>query len=706
MEMLIRSVLLIPICFMAFTGFSQKAENPVMWLSFDEIAINEHLHYRTVEDKVTGRVDTIRGTFTALKDGVHGKALLLDGYSAYVACRNTPLLNGPFTVGCWLAMGAYPTSFCPVAEQNMLSGKGFSLGINYRGKPGFKIATQNGWVDVEGSESLPLLKWAHLAGTYDGESIILFLDGERIASKEVPSAFIPGNNEVLFSGITSQKTRPEGTIRQIGTKPVQHLFDGLIDELKIWDKALTEDNFESVRNEISNMKAPDLEKRPLPALLDLHKFGAVYANLKFYESWDNFWRVSGLPDVVVSFDQMDGHFVFWRGTSYIPHWVTENGIWFNNEFMETWNEKGCMEPMSDKRCEYSQVKITENTPARCVVHWRYALVDNWYTKANIDSLTGWGDWVDEFYTIYPDGVAVRSQTLHSSNTLSRYEWHEAILVMGQGQRPEDVLYPEAIIMANMDGREQIYSWELVAPDAKKEGTAYVINKKERWLSELPGANIQLINTRSSYKPFTIINPNDEPKWDFYSGEFRRDVSIFPWWNHWPTATKPSDGRYAMDSDRASHSSLSHVWEWKAYKETEYSETRLMLVGLTKEKTSGLVSLTQSWSHAPKMSVKGLGISAIGYEPAEKAYQLECTKPEGCNNFSIQLECSPKYPAVKPAFVIYNWDKPEVIISIDGKKVADEKRFRYGLTDTADGTNLVLWINEKFEKPAIIEVSGK
>jgi len=61
------------------------------------------------------------------------------------------------------------------------------LGINSLGKPGFKIATQNGWVDVEGSESLPLFKWAHLAGTYDGESIILYLDGERIASKEVPS---------------------------------------------------------------------------------------------------------------------------------------------------------------------------------------------------------------------------------------------------------------------------------------------------------------------------------------------------------------------------------------------------------------------------------------------------------------------------------------------------------------------------------------
>jgi len=85
-----RYLVTISICFMTFTGFSQKAENPVKWLSFDEITINEPLHYRTVEDKVTGQVDTIRGTYTVLKDGVHGKSLLLDGYSAYVSCRNTP----------------------------------------------------------------------------------------------------------------------------------------------------------------------------------------------------------------------------------------------------------------------------------------------------------------------------------------------------------------------------------------------------------------------------------------------------------------------------------------------------------------------------------------------------------------------------------------------------------------------------------------
>ena len=116
-EISVRYALTMSLCFIVFAGFSQKADKPEMWLSFDDINVNKKLHIRTVEDQVTNRMDTIRGTYVVLKKGVHGKALLLDGYSAYLSCRNTPSLTGPFTVEGWLAMGAYPTNFCPLAEQ-------------------------------------------------------------------------------------------------------------------------------------------------------------------------------------------------------------------------------------------------------------------------------------------------------------------------------------------------------------------------------------------------------------------------------------------------------------------------------------------------------------------------------------------------------------------------------------------------------------
>lgn len=697
--------LTIVICFLPLTSFSQITEMPLKWLSFDEINVNKELHIRTVEDRINNQFDTIIGNYVVQKDGVKGNSLLLDGYSAYLSSENFPLISGSFTIEGWLAMGAYPFSYCPIGEQISLENKGFSLGINHLGNPVFKVATPNGWIQIEGKIRIPIRSWAHICGVYseDEDNIILYLDGEAIAQKKLESKFIQANDAVFYSGRTTYKEMPEGALNAKGTKPIHHFFDGLVDEIKIWDTDLTEKDLNFVKAIKSNLNAPALNKRSLPNLPKLDEFGAFYTNLKFYESWDHFWRTSDFPDVVVSFGKSAGHFVFWRGTSYIPHWVTENGVWYNDEFNETWSDYGCHEPMSDKRNQYSHVRIIENTPARTVIHWRYALNDNWYRISNVDTLTGWGDWTDEIYTIYPDGMAVRSQTLHSSNLSSRFEWHEGIIIMGQGQRPEDVLYPEALIMANMEGEEHVYSWEPVGSNVLKKGTTYVKNKTDQWLTELPGSNIQIINTRSKLKPFTIINPDDEPVWDFYHTTFR-DISIFPWWNHWPTSVKPSDGRNAIDSDRASHSSLTHVREWKPFNKTEFSETRLMLVGLTDKKASNLVSLSKSWSDPPKLFIFGNDVVNEGYRPEEKAYHLRCINP--IKSLQIKLDCSPESPGINPSFVISNWAKRDVELKINGERIKNSQIFRNGISPSAKGTKLIFWIEKEFYEPVIFEVIEK
>ena len=131
-----------------------------------------------------------------------------------------------------------------------------------------------------------------------------------------------------------------------------------------------------------------------------------------YETWDNIWRVSNHPDILVGFDELPCRVVFWRGTSYGPILVTENGKWVGDQSSENYRmvedageAEGCCEHMSDKQCRHSHVRLVENTDARVVVHWRYGLVDSRYYFVKADN--GWGDWADEYWTIYPDGVAVR-----------------------------------------------------------------------------------------------------------------------------------------------------------------------------------------------------------------------------------------------------------------------------------------------------------
>jgi len=49
------------------------------------------------------------------------------------------------------------------------------------------------------------------------------------------------------------------------------------------------------------------------------------------------------------------------------------------------------------------------------VHWRYALSETKnYKRAYPNPLTGCSNWGDEYWTVYPDGVAVRKQVPWSS----------------------------------------------------------------------------------------------------------------------------------------------------------------------------------------------------------------------------------------------------------------------------------------------------
>ena len=279
------------------------------------------------------------------------------------------------------------------------------------------------------------------------------------------------------------------------------------------------------------------------------KFGAYYTHLKYDPDWDEPWRVGDHPDIIIRFEDGGHKFVFWRGTSYIPCWVTDNGIWYTNEFVERrgWhspNTEGCVEPMSDKQCQYSQVRIIESNEARVVVHWRYAPVDVHYEHPFIDESTGWFDWVDEYYTIYPDATGVRSITVQSTNLKKWIEFHEAIVVNQPGTLPDDNIQPGAVSVANMEGEHHTYYWDE--------------NGGPRFDKSPPKTNIYKVNLKNDRGPFALVKP---PKVDgdlitTYLGH--SDKSIFHWWDHWPVSQDASDGRGAKSSNNPSHTSLCHI----------------------------------------------------------------------------------------------------------------------------------------------------
>lgn len=698
--------LLNPISGKVFAQF----QKPVFWLNLDTIYVerNEVKMVRgetfLPKEKVAWVLDAqnnqkseVLGKYYELVPGVVNNSVLLDGYSSYIEVKgeNAPIIKENFSIEAWVVLGAYPTHLCPLVDNKHLESigyhNGYSFNIDALGRLCFKLATKGQTQVLTAGETLPLNIWNHVVAVYsEGEGMKIYLNNKLIAKKTVADPFIPSlgieldesvANISLLIGKSRGKAKPYGTMRPYGTQDMYSYYDGLIDEIKIYDEAITSESINESFAKLNPDAMPTLPDRTLPSGPKGNaKFGAVNTTLQYYPAWDAPWHVGENADVLVQFDNSPCKFVFWRGTNYIPNFVTENDIWFNNAFNEGWNEHGSCEPMSDKRNTYSQVKIIENSDARVAILWRYGLVDNWNNFAFEDPNTGWGDWVEETYYIYPDMTGIRKDVLYSNAPRAAHEWQESIMVLSPGQTPEDILEYEALTMLNMKGEKHTYSWEHETPPHLPKKPAK--------------ANIKLINTKSAYKPFSIIRPEDNPHPDIYAGEIRRDVSVFPWWNHWPVATKPTDGRYAMFADRPAHSSLSH-WHWDAYNMTDNSITKLMLVGMTKNDTKDLLSIAKSWTNAPELISKNQNISKTYYDPAEKAYKIKLTKANEDLDFSIQA--NEDSPLVNPAIIIENWGDSDFVFKIDGERIERGKNLRNGYLNGLYSTDLIIWLKMDAEE---------
>ncbi|MDX1699443.1 MAG: hypothetical protein R3250_02435, partial [Melioribacteraceae bacterium] len=322
----------------------------------------------------------------------------------------------------------------------------------------------------------------------------------------------------------------------------------------------------------------------------------------------------------------------------------------------------------------------ENTDARVVIHWRYPLIDVLHVTANYNEETGWGDWSDWYYYIYPDGFAVKTMHLWT-NGIRDHEWHEGICVFGPDQHPEDVLEKKpALILADTEGNVDGYNW-ITGPPEEEE--VNFDNKK-----------MHVVNFKSDYDMYTI---GDFQWGGIYGGEIT-DYSVFPTWNHWPVGQMPSDGRYASFPDRTGHSSLTQLG-LPTYKE-DFSERpfeqRLLMEGISNKTPEGLIPLAKSWLNPAYLEIKE-GCSTAEYDVGQRAYIIEAT----ASKIVVSLKGSEESPIVKPAFVLNNW-KGEINIFINGRKLDSGKDFRSGNPLTVIDKDTVIWIDyESKEETEIV-----
>lgn len=690
-------------------------EAPVAWWSFDANA---------------GRSDAVLGHHEFVP-GVRGQALSSDEFETAIECAPAslpPLTNDTFSIEAWIAPRAFPWNYCPIVEQRDAT-NGFYFGINYQGQLQLFAALDGKWIhcesrtalpglneslrfageggrknntasfgDARPNPSVPLLKWTHVAGSLATDGTLrLYINGQLAGETNAAGHFAAADTKLVLIR-TTEPVLPLFLARPKANAPHFCSFDGLLDEVKLYDRALNEAEVRQNFQAAQPANPQPLQPRRMPTAQNLPgAFGAFYTHFQYDEDWDRTRRFGEDQDIFVRFENNPCTFVCWNGTMY-PIFYPEGGdVGQQFEAFETWDKDGCHEAMMDRESKHSSWRILENSPARVVLHWRHALISFNGFLINTDPVTGWSDWVDDYYTIYPDTVCARRTVLWSSKPVSNHSYAQDNSVIQPGLMPWDVYEPEPLSVANLAGQETIVTVGL-GHHGLKDSTF-----------QKP-AVIQRHNFKTRWKPFMIAPPNEN-----FSGEWTNDQP-WPWylpcWHHWPTAQLiDSDGSCTfVENGRPKSSCLTQGWGYGKVNKaavviTRNSLTRFALTGMTDGSTAALAPLARSWRQPPVLTTISSGFRDDGFSLAEKAFHLATTNTSTAAELEVTLAASESSPLVNPAFVIMGWGDSDVALSVDEKSISRGEACRVGYRETPTGKDLIVWLKFSATAPCHIVFSA-
>ncbi|MEZ5195523.1 MAG: LamG domain-containing protein [Bacteroidales bacterium] len=163
-------------------------------------------------------------------DNYPGTSLQFDGIEDYVSIAHNdignPSVDGDFTIEAWVKLMAYPGSTADIVSKHKSNGtpkQGYAIEYNTSNGLTGTLGTSAGWQNITG-QTWGLEEWHHVAITYNASS-----DEFCLYDSGVLQGFIIVTN-------------PDFTTNDLYFGSSQHytgnLFNGVLDEVKIWDIAL------------------------------------------------------------------------------------------------------------------------------------------------------------------------------------------------------------------------------------------------------------------------------------------------------------------------------------------------------------------------------------------------------------------------------------------------------------------------------------
>ncbi len=220
-----------------FVGISNAAVDPEsimgMWL-FDEG------NGDVAKDSSVNGNDGVLTSGPEWVDGKFGGGLefqgRVNGVSDYVLCGRDDSINSiadEITITAWVYPMAESNYEYIVSNDRDCCGqyKGYSLSLGYTG---FQIWDTNSAPHKVNLVSNPSLKeWCHLAGTFDGELLKIYLDGQL-------------SNSAAFAGKIGTPATNELAIGALGHGQGAYNINGIIDEVAVFNVALSDNDIGSI----------------------------------------------------------------------------------------------------------------------------------------------------------------------------------------------------------------------------------------------------------------------------------------------------------------------------------------------------------------------------------------------------------------------------------------------------------------------------
>jgi hypothetical protein len=170
---------------------------------------------------------------STVSDPSMGNVLSLDGANDFVAVPDSPSLDitDEITLSAWIKLDSSEQSVRKIVVKPTSDGNDpwelYALDLDGSGSVRFILSngslySQGGWQGAISASAMTLNEWHHVLGTYDGESMTLYVDG-LLADTNTVSLSIASDNQNLL----------------IGSFIAGNFIDGSIDEVMVWNRALS-----------------------------------------------------------------------------------------------------------------------------------------------------------------------------------------------------------------------------------------------------------------------------------------------------------------------------------------------------------------------------------------------------------------------------------------------------------------------------------